>query len=208
MKYLSNNFNINIRHKGNEDGEFKIGQFFVDGIDFDNKTIFEFHGCWHHACPKCFSETTFNQSRGLIFKSIYIKHKDRIKCIKEKMPEFKLVEIWEHEWDAMQIYKEDEKENIEIIPRESLSGGHTMAFRLYYKCKNSEKIKYIDYTSLYPFVQKYGIYPEGHTTVITENFSNKKYFGLIKCKIIPPRKLYHPVLQAKINNKLKFLSLC
>ena len=79
-----------------------------------------------------------------------------------------------------------------------------MAFRLYYKCKNSEKIKYIDYTSLYPFVQKYGIYPEGHPTVITENFSNKKYFGLIKCKIIPPRKLYHPVLPAKINNKLKF----
>ena len=204
MKYLSDNFNINIRHKGNVDGEFKIGQFFVDGIDFDNKTIFEFHGCWHHACPKCFSETTFNQSRGLIFKSIYIRHKDRIKYIKEKMPDFKLVEIWEHEWDAMQIYKEDEKENIEIIPRESLSGGHTMAFRLYYKCKNSEKIKYIDYTSLYPFVQKYGIYPEGHPTVITENFSNKKYFGLIKCKIIPPRKLYHPVLPAKINNKLKF----
>ena len=97
----------------------------------------------------------------------------------------------------MQIYKEDEKENIEIIPRESLSGGHTMAFRLYYKCKNSEKIKYIDYTSLYPFVQKYGIYPEGHPTVITENFSNKKYFGLIKCKIIPPRKLFILFYQKK-----------
>ena len=67
MKYLSNNFNINIRHKGNVDGEFKIGQFFVDGNDFENKTIFEFHGCWYHACPKYFSETTSNQSRGLIF---------------------------------------------------------------------------------------------------------------------------------------------
>ena len=45
MKYLSDNFNINIRHKGNVDGEFKMGQFFVDGIDLNNKTIFEFHGC-------------------------------------------------------------------------------------------------------------------------------------------------------------------
>ena len=84
MKYLSNNFNINMRHKGYVDGELKIEQFFVDGIDFENKTIFEFHGCWHHACTKCFSEKTCNQSRGLIFKSIYIRHKERIKYIKKK----------------------------------------------------------------------------------------------------------------------------
>ena len=44
----------------------------------------------------------------------------------------------------------DDIENIEIIPREALSGRHTIAFRLYYKCNNGEKIKYIDYTSIYP----------------------------------------------------------
>ena len=54
-----------------------------------------------------------------------------------------------------------------------------MAFRLHYKCKNSEKIKNIDYTSLYPFVQKYGIYPVAHPTVITEYFS-VKIFGINK----------------------------
>ena len=64
----------------------------------------------------------------LIFKSIYIRHKDRINYIKEKMPDFKLVEIWEHEWKG----KLDEVVD-EIIPREALSGGHTMAFNLYYK---------------------------------------------------------------------------
>ena len=204
MKYLSEKNNINIRHKGHVDGEYKVGQFFVDGIDLENKTIFEFHGCWHHSCPKCFSETTFNKSRGLTFKSIYIRHKDRLNYIREKMPDFNLVEIWEHEWDKMQESSEIEIDNT-IIPREALSGGHTMAFNLYHKCKGDEKIKYIDYTSLYPYVQKYGIYPKGHPEIITENFDkNKKYFGLIKCKIIPPRGLYHPVLPAKINNKLKF----
>ena len=109
------------------------------------------------------------------------------------MSDFKIVENWEHEWNTRVEAQEDDQEKNEIIPRESLSGGHTMAFALYYKCKNGEKIKYIDYTSLYPFVQKYGIYLEGHPQIITENFSNKKYFGLIKCKIIPPRRLYHPV---------------
>ena len=39
-----------------------------------------------------------------------------------------------------------------------------------------------------------GMYPDGNPTVISENFSNKKCFGLIN----------HPVLPAKINNKLKF----
>ena len=199
MKEIAEKRNINIRHKGHVDGEFKVGPFYVDGIDLENKTIFEFHGCWHHACPKCFSETTFNKSRGLIFKSIYIRHKDRLNYIKEKMPDYKIEEIWEHDWDGNLNEIVDE-----IIPREALSGGHTMAFNLYYKCIDEEKIKYIDYTSLYPYVQKYGIYPKGHPEIITENFSNKKYFGLIKCKIIAPRGLYHPVLPAKINNKLKF----
>ena len=61
------------------------------------------------------------------------------------MPDFKLVEIWEHEWKG----KLDEVVD-EIIPREALSGGHTMAFNLYNKCIDEEKIKYIDYTRPYP----------------------------------------------------------
>ena len=38
------------------------------------------------------------------------------------MPDFKLEEIWEHEWDNMQESLEltDYIENIEIIPREAL----------------------------------------------------------------------------------------
>ena len=62
MKYIAETKKINIRHKGHVDGKLKVGKFFVDGIDLENKTIFEFQGCWHHACPKCFSETAFNRS--------------------------------------------------------------------------------------------------------------------------------------------------
>ena len=46
-----------------------------------------------------------------------------------------------------------------------------------------EKIKYCDVTSLYPWVCKYGMFPLGAPTVITEDFAkidkdNKPYKGL------------------------------
>jgi hypothetical protein len=51
-------------------------------------------------------------------------------------------------------------------------------------------------------------YPVGHPEIITENFKNfNSYFGIAKCKILPPRNLNVPVLPAKINNKLIF-TLC
>ncbi|CAF1015579.1 unnamed protein product [Brachionus calyciflorus] len=69
-------------------------------------------------------------------------------------------------------------------------------------------MKYKDFTSLYPSVQKYCPYPVGHPNIVTENFGDvRKYFGSIKCKILPPKKLYFPVLPARINNKLLF-TLC
>jgi hypothetical protein len=66
----------------------------------------------------------------------------------------------------------------------------------------------VDYCSLYASVQKYCVYPKGHPTILTENFDyKKKYFGIIKCQILPPRNLYLPVLPLKINGKLIF-TLC
>lgn len=50
-------------------------------------------------------------------------------------------------------------------------GGRTQVFKLYHKCSDDKKIKYLDYTSLYPYIQKYGMSPIGHPTVITDNFN-------------------------------------
>ena len=93
--------------------------------------------------------------------------------------------------------------------RKALYGGRTNAVRLYHKCENGEKIRYIDVTSLYPFVQKYGVFPTGHPTIITEQFdySINKYFGIIKCTLLPPKNLYLPVIPLRINKKLVF-TLC
>lgn len=48
-------------------------------------------------------------------------------------------------------------------------------------------------------------YPVGHPTVITEGFSDvSNYFGFIKCCILPPRGLFHPVLPYRCRGKLMF----
>ena len=46
----------------------------------------------------------------------------------------------------------------------------------------------------------------GHPRIITENFDDdiSNYFGLIKCTILPPRGLYHPVLPYRTQGKLMF----
>ena len=88
-------------------------------------------------------------------------------------------------------------------------GGRTGLSCCYHKTDNGERIDYVDYTSLYPWVNKYGTYPLGHPTIIKnptdQNISN--YFGVTKVDVIAPEKLFHPVLPMKIGEKCMF-TLC
>jgi hypothetical protein len=48
-------------------------------------------------------------------------------------------------------------------------------------------------------------YPVGHPKVLSEDFGDiSQYFGFIKCKILPPKQLYIPVLPLKLEKKLVF----
>ena len=40
--------------------------------------------------------------------------------------------------------------------------------------------------------------------ILTDFKHVNEYYGLIKCKVLPPRDLYHPVLPVKIDGKLMF----
>ncbi|GFQ88955.1 uncharacterized protein TNCT_409341 [Trichonephila clavata] len=58
---------------------------------------------------------------------------------------------------------------------------------------------------LHPWVNKYCEYPVGHPEIITEHFQDiDSYFGLVKCKVFPPKTLFHPVLPFRCNGKLMF----
>ena len=119
-----------------------------------------------------------------------------------------------HNMKFRETYRNDPElrhylQNLDITdrldPRESFFGGRTNASQLYYRTKEDEKIEYVDFTSLYPWVNKTCKYPVGHPEVITSDFKEiDQYFGIAKVRILPPRGLYHPVLPYKSNGKLKF----
>lgn len=67
--------------------------------------------------------------------------------------------------------------------------------------------------SLYPYVCKWKKYPTGNPVVIYGDDLNRytnsieSFEGLVKCKILPPRSLYTPLLPSHIGGKLIF-TLC
>ena len=72
-----------------------------------------------------------------------------------------------------------------------------------------EEIRYVDVISLYPYICKYDKFPVGHPTVYVgadwpPDCLDRE--STIKCKFLPPRKLYHLDLPYKSNSKLIFPS--
>ena len=199
-----------IRHTANE-GEKRIGNYKVDGFyEADGmKTVLEFQGCLHHG-HTCIARDTKHPYNNLTMEDLYQKTIDRRRYIEAQG--YHYIEKWECEFDDELKHNSELKEFVSsleivtpLVPRDAFCGGRTNATRLHYVAGTDEKIKYVDFTSLYPYVNKYGRYPVGHPTIITENFRDvSEYEGLIKCKVLPPRGLYHPVLPYKACGRLMF----
>jgi hypothetical protein len=81
--------------------------------------------------------------------------------------------------------------------------------RLHYKIRDGETIRYVNVMSLYPFVCKYHKLPIVHpiTHVVDACKGNCAMLwkeGFIKCSILSPKRMYHPVLPYRCNNKPLF----
>lgn len=81
-----------------------------------------------------------------------------------------------------------------LQPRDAFLGGRTEAFKLHAQADEDTDIKYFDVTSLYPFINKTGKIPLGRLQIVTKNSDLlQNYEGLIKCRILSPKRLYMPV---------------
>ncbi|XP_022301108.2 uncharacterized protein LOC111109319 [Crassostrea virginica] len=198
-----------IQHAWNG-GEVKFGNFTVDGYDESTRTVYEFYGCYWHGCPICFPDLateTHPHRTQFTYNSLYELTLTRELTLKEQG--FNLVTLWEHEFDKQFQKSEPFQDFVRELefqpplnPREALYGGRTNATRLY--CVEGD-MRYVDVCSLYPYVLKHRPFPLGHPEIITEDFQDvRSYFGIILCRVLPPRGLYHPVLPYRTGGKLLF----
>lgn len=212
---------INIQHAA-KTKEVILNGVKVDGYCAETRQVFEFHGCYYHGCTSCYPshrDKPLHENHDETLNSRYestVAKTERLRHFK-----YQVFEMWECRFRKML----DENEEIRIMtenhpllinlplnPRDAFYGGRTDATKLYYKAKDYEKIKFIDVNSLYPFVCKYGAFGINHPIVYVGDAECRKLdlnitHGLVKCTIVPPQDLYHPVLPVKMNCKLMFI-LC
>ncbi len=212
MAWLAHRHRIDIVNASSLQGEAKVGRYFVDGICHSNKTIYEFHGCYFHGCPKCFSPRLENSRKGCHMGDLYSTTLDKEKDLQALAPEYSIVTMWECEFNKLLNMDTDMATFVTALdvpvplnPRDAFYGGRTHASRLYAKVEEGEVIRYYDFVSLYPTINKFGKMPVGHPVELApDTYTSGQYFGLFKGTILPPRQLYHPVLPYRARGKLLF----
>lgn len=97
------------------------------------------------------------------------------------------------------------KVNIARDLRSAFNGGRTEAFKLYKKCKDDERIAYVDFTSLYPFCNAKCAYPIGHPEVMesislseaVDIINDTNMLAVMCVDIVCPQNLYCPLLHSQ-----------
>jgi hypothetical protein len=212
LKWVAHKEGIEIQYALNQ-GERRIGTYKVDG--FQGNTVYEFLGDLWHGCPICYKDRAVkNPINDTAMGDLYEAWIRKEKYMKSQ--NYTVVAIWECQFEQqlkqdpeMCKFVKELKQVSPLEPRDAFYGGRTNATCLYAVADENETIRYVDVCSLYPWVNKYCTYPIHHPTILTENLTCdiKQYEGLLKCSVLPPRKLYHPVLPYRSNGKLMF-TLC
>jgi G:T-mismatch repair DNA endonuclease (very short patch repair protein) len=191
----------------------KLPFYSVDGYCVETRTVYEFFGCFWHGCL-CITFRDLPTMAGDTLAERYERTMARIEQIARAGYNVKIQ--WECKFDESKITKENPRmlthpivRHSPLKTRDALYGGQTEAMRLHYKIGENETIDYCDVNSLYPYICKYFKFPIGHPIIyVGETCNNVEaslhIYGLIKCTVVPPRGLYHPVLPYRCNKKLLF----
>ena len=187
----------------------------VDGYNPTSLTVYEFHGCFYHGCPRCFPNrhAQIRQHDRQTMHDLYLRTQARDQAIVQSG--YSLQTMWECEWKRLKADREDIQgfvDGLELVdrlePRDAFYGGRTEAVTMHAVADpdQGESIQYLDFTSLYPWVNKNCTYPVGHPVILTELGSTdlSSYFGLAKVTVLPPYGLYLPVLPYRAQGKLLF----
>jgi G:T-mismatch repair DNA endonuclease (very short patch repair protein) len=207
----------------------------VDGYyetKLENETqryVLQFHGCFWHGCPTCYQvnrDRTFSTTNREDTIDARYERTIATTCRLQKQG-YHVIEKWEcaFKWELEEnremrdfLTNHALLETPPLDPRDAFFGGRTGNIVTRYEVTGTEKIRYVDVCSLYPYVLKTGAFPIGHPDIYIGqecseligdgpiyNFDSIE--GLVRCRVLPPRDLYHPVLPYRVKGKLLF-ALC
>ena len=179
--------------------------YHVDGFDSHTNTVYEFHGCLFHGCRRCHKDRKKMAFSSGSYTMEALCQQMGDKCQTLQQMGYKVVQIWECQWKEQKKASKEIQDFLKEInlvpqlnPRDAFFGGRTGAASLYYKANTDEgeQIRYVDVTSEYPYVNKYGTYPIGHPKIFLEpdDQDPASYFGILTVDILPPYNLYNPLL--------------
>ena len=190
-----------------------VNAYIVNGYDPLTCTLYEFHGCIYHGCPTCFPVrdakhyATPDRTVEELYQATLNKRMALLRA------GYTVIEMWECQWDRLVDNEPAVSQFLRsfdlvplLEPREASFGGRTGAVGIHAVAGEGEEIRYVDVTSLYPWVNKNCPYPTGHPQIITQPVDQSlgSYFGLATVDILPPAGLFHPVLPMRSGNKLIF----
>ena len=174
----------------------------VDGFCEKTNTVYEFYGCFWHGCPNCYKPNIINSKNQKdmgTLNDLTVEKRDTIKNTGYNHVSTYECQLTKNK-DFQKFAKNFTQEVVESLnPRDVFYGGRTNATKLLYNFKDKECGRYVDFCSPYPTVQYYKKYPIGHPTkIFNPEKYDKSWYCLIKCEVVPPKGLYHPVLPQRI----------
>ena len=202
-----------VRNGGEQTVRTAVTSYFVDGYDPVTRTIYEFHGCLYHGCVSCYPNrqakhyTTPDRTVEELYQATLNKRMALLRA------GYTIVEMWECQWQKLVDTNAEVQSflaSLELVPplepREAFFGGRTEGVTLHAVAGEGEEIRYVDITSLYPYINKTSTYPVGHPEIITQPVDQAihSYFGLAYVDILAPTDLFFPVLPVRVGGKLTF----
>ena len=186
----------------------------INGIEISashKDTVFIFHPCYDHGCKNCYRGKSRNFRSSKTFNECYLEQHNNERFLLSNG--YVLKTIWEHEWmkvkdlPSFQNWYEENifeiEENLPLDPREAYKGGVSEL----YKFSVKKDIQMVDFVSQYPtslFGSSFSPYtnekvewylPTGKAMKKNPStFLLSDKLAIIKCKILPPSKLYAPFL--------------
>ena len=215
LEWVAHQSGAQIQHALNgRQGEYRVQgtNYKVDGYCQATNTIYEYLGCLWHGCPSCYVNRSQPLPKTNEMPDLLLR-KTEARTRELEALGYIVISVWEHTFhqeikdnEPLRLFADGLDITSRLDMRDSFFGGRTNATKLYHEAAADEAIRYVDFTSLYPYVNKYARYPVGHPEIVTNNFQPiSSYFGLAKVKVLPPRGLYHPVLPHRFSDgKLKF----